>query len=759
MLAFRQTKATVSPGAFIPGRLRHALRENSVIRFLLAHLLTLGIVMMICASGFHSALDIVRQDILESSGFAMEQAVEAVTNRLVTLRIIGLQVINTDSIRELGSSSPQSSNYAFLAQRAVKDYTEYLLYHEETLDQSSFLYFQNLDRVLYRGSVYRPEVFRQYLDRWNIDDAQWQTLSTCTDPYPRFWGSKSGDLYYIFPCTQPFQGQHLGALYFRIGHDEIRQQFSFLEEYKDYTLLICDESGQLVYSEDRLGLAETTPVSHWLEGAEARQEGSNLIWTVKADERLGLWMVLVLPEQAAMRKLTALSVQTLGLTLLAGILGCLISLYFSLRSGRPVNAMARALRRTEEGLSVDLDHIGDAVRRLLEDNKNLQLQKEQAKPALRKAFFHDLLKSDFVSRSEMEYMAGRAGLSLTGGTYCAAVMRLHPQIDIDAIDGQTVEEARILQQAVSAEIDARCAREVWSYKRSTLITLYIFDIQNQEPLLQILRNVVEWLHRNYQVEACWGVSTPCTDLMDFWKNSEEASAALRENDGSDPVVVYSCARKVDDLYYLPYIVEDRLVQGLRSGDGAAVETVLGLLQQENFVRRNLGRIQFQRFSRRIVEILAARMEVAAEDSPELTELNRLAFAFHGDCEPYFEALNSLCHALCEDTARQKSARRSENVRAIEGYIQTHYRDPNLCLAMVSAEFGLSEGYLSSIFKKETGTNFAEYLEQLRVKAARVLLEDGTKVTDVSHMVGYNSIQSFRRAFKRVMGVSPSEYRR
>lgn len=160
MLAFRQTKATVSPGAFIPGRLRHALRENSVIRFLLAHLLTLGIVMMICASGFHSALDIVRQDILESSGFAMEQAVEAVTNRLVTLRIIGLQVINTDSIRELGSSSPQSSNYAFLAQRAVKDYTEYLLYHEETLDQSSFLYFQNLDRVLYRGSVYRPEVFR-----------------------------------------------------------------------------------------------------------------------------------------------------------------------------------------------------------------------------------------------------------------------------------------------------------------------------------------------------------------------------------------------------------------------------------------------------------------------------------------------------------------------------------------------------------------------------------------------------------------------
>ena len=186
--------------------------------------------------------------------------------------------------------------------------------------------------------------------------------------------------------------------------------------------------------------------------------------------------------------------------------------------------------------------------------------------------------------------------------------------------------------------------------------------------------------------------------------------------------------------------------------------MLSLLQTENFVRRSLNRSRMRQLNRRIVEILSAQTGVIVEENADLMALNELAFDYKGDCEPYFERLNTLCQALCSEVTQQKNARRSENVKAIEEYIRKNYHNPNLGLAMVSAEFNLSEGYLSAIFKKETGTNFAEYLEQLRVKAACVLLQDGCKVSDLPERLGYNSIQSFRRAFKRVMGVSPSEYR-
>ena len=55
-------------------------------------------------------------------------------------------------------------------------------------------------------------------------------------------------------------------------------------------------------------------------------------------------------------------------------------------------------------------------------------------------------------------------------------------------------------------------------------------------------------------------------------------------------------------------------------------------------------------------------------------------------------------------------------------------------------------------------NFAEYLEQLRIDQACTLLKEGVLVSLIAEKTGYNSVQSFRRAFKRVKGVSPSEYR-
>lgn len=77
----------------------------------------------------------------------------------------------------------------------------------------------------------------------------------------------------------------------------------------------------------------------------------------------------------------------------------------------------------------------------------------------------------------------------------------------------------------------------------------------------------------------------------------------------------------------------------------------------------------QRLNRRIVEILSAQTGAVVEENADLMALNELAFDYKGDCESYFEALNTLCQALCSEATQQKSARRSENVKAIEEYIR------------------------------------------------------------------------------------------
>ena len=72
---------------------------------------------------------------------------------------------------------------------------------------------------------------------------------------------------------------------------------------------------------------------------------------------------------------------------------------------------------------------------------------------------------------------------------------------------------------------------------------------------------------------------------------------------------------------------------------------------------------------------------------------------------------------------------------------------------------MNEYYISSIFKQSTGINFSTYVEQVRIQKAQELLrESSLKTKEISEMVGDTSSNSFCRAFKRVTGMNPTDYR-
>lgn len=74
--------------------------------------------------------------------------------------------------------------------------------------------------------------------------------------------------------------------------------------------------------------------------------------------------------------------------------------------------------------------------------------------------------------------------------------------------------------------------------------------------------------------------------------------------------------------------------------------------------------------------------------------------------------------------------------------------------------GFNATYFSSLFKKETGRNFTDYLTELRMNKAKELLrEKDIMVSDVAEMVGYNDLKYFSRLFKKITGISPSDYKK
>lgn len=99
------------------------------------------------------------------------------------------------------------------------------------------------------------------------------------------------------------------------------------------------------------------------------------------------------------------------------------------------------------------------------------------------------------------------------------------------------------------------------------------------------------------------------------------------------------------------------------------------------------------------------------------------------------------------------------MQEIQEYIQENYHDANLNLPGIAQHFQISEGYCSVLFKETSGVCFAEYLEKCRIDKSCTLLSDTQKtILEIASYVGYNSVYSFRRAFKRLFHVSPSQYR-
>lgn len=97
------------------------------------------------------------------------------------------------------------------------------------------------------------------------------------------------------------------------------------------------------------------------------------------------------------------------------------------------------------------------------------------------------------------------------------------------------------------------------------------------------------------------------------------------------------------------------------------------------------------------------------------------------------------------------------VNAAKKYVQKNYKE-KLTLAMISGDIGISQGYLSSVFKKTTGSNLNDYVNQVKIEKAKDLLGlHEYMMYEISDMLGFENPYYFSKVFKRITGMTPSDY--
>lgn len=131
-----------------------------------------------------------------------------------------------------------------------------------------------------------------------------------------------------------------------------------------------------------------------------------------------------------------------------------------------------------------------------------------------------------------------------------------------------------------------------------------------------------------------------------------------------------------------------------------------------------------------------------------------------NCRTFFEL-----HRLLETKTRQYFKLLHQNtaenpvVFQIKEFIHHNYAIPSLSVLDVSDSVHRSSSYVCTTFKNETGQTLNQYLTEYRIKMSKQFLGDPRyKVTDISSKVGYSDSNYYSKTFRKIVGLSPSEYR-
>lgn len=207
----------------------------------------------------------------------------------------------------------------------------------------------------------------------------------------------------------------------------------------------------------------------------------------------------------------------------------------------------------------------------------------------------------------------------------------------------------------------------------------------------------------------------------------------------------------ENISLLP-VIDSKLINSIISEPSDAYNEILGkyLKKPEAFSCSS-----FLSF----IDVLFNNLSMRLLQNKSNADLHRWQNALKNDClygstEDFRTHLDSLSEFLSETTFSKKKAELSVQIKK---YISENL-DKDLSLTYLSDVFKKSPSYLSGLFKSENDIGLAEYINLERINEAKRLLEEtNIPVNVISAKVGFLSYSSFSRVFKKIVGVSASEY--
>lgn len=448
--------------------------------------------------------------------------------------------------------------------------------------------------------------------------------------------------------------------------------------------------------------------------------------------------------------------------LAVSVVGLSFCFYFTKQNSVPLENMLVSLQKQSGSTPLpslnSFSALQKHVQNTLEDNHKLgQLLAEQRKTQT-SSFYDRLRNGQFSSVEELASYADYLGIPIDAASYGFLL------ISFDAAESTQNEfTAQNLAQIYTEHLhfsNLPFRMQTHPISMNQLGIFLFFPDAEAEKNKELLKQGFESAFYDALHQFSTEIRISCGDFyadpMDISLSYSEAITAMKEISMAPPsymICFYSDIAGEPEVYYYPSTVKTKLTGLVKSRNLEGIQELLTALFTENLEKRSLTpQMQEAFFFDLRIAVIRVAQEVKVPVPAELFHRHKTL-----NPEREFEQISSYYKQMILDLAPETES--DDTPRKIMAYINEHYGDSSLSVTSAAEVFSMSSSYFSTYFKKHLDVTFSKYLEGLRIeKACELIRNSDLNIEAIATEVGYTSSLSFRRAFKKVMGMPPSSYR-
>lgn len=430
---------------------------------------------------------------------------------------------------------------------------------------------------------------------------------------------------------------------------------------------------------------------------------------------------------------------------------------------------------------VDEEELLDSVKRCVEElkkekNKETVFDKQSAaSEMLMEHIYEDLIFETSEKRTE-ELLQKLSRKEIGFPFQSAAVVNMQVREHTFFVNDKVKSDMWSVYQWLRRNLQEDCYECQYLYMRGSQIVLLLFGDDLEAKFMERVENwvqlILEALQKELNISLFMAAGDVTDDFSGIHRSYEMAQKKIKEKRTEEKRILalrnqeteQELNTRFDDVYG-EYDFK-LLIKEIRNGDSEKAQTELQAILQSSSRRlqsADMMKLQlfYMNFINRIAGACLPECEAYADELAMqcMTVMRELIYIGSDTIvTEMWDCLRKFVEKLVEVYQENNGKRKHWMIDQVLQYVEENYNTA-LSTRDIAGRFFMNTSYFSKLFHEQMGCTFSNYLINVRVEKAKMMLtQTNMKLYDIAEAVGYTNVQYFSTIFKEKEGLTPSAFR-